>query len=371
MSGKKVRRIINKNQSIRSPRKKSGDRDLALNRQLQSVDRRVSELENLASKMLQALQQIENRLAVIEGEKNHTSPIVATKSAAQIDLVAQLVESDRVNCQTDRQQLNSYYAQAQHWADRGKMLFDAIATTLQLSENKLFPECQKVKQELPLAVQEKLQERDKGLEIISRMLGRLLEPARELNETETPKRQLPSASEQELSDIFTAEGTNEESARQIIDKKLKEIGNQRYKYIAEMRELAERRRQRWLNFVEKKVLPILDGIENGQRYSQPLVNQLKDEYPNLTIKLDIWFQTYINLRVSLIQALEQVQVYPMQVKIKMPIDYTLHEPFDVQPDERLPNEYIKEIIRQGYEYSAPDRSDLRVLRPAQVVVVKN
>lgn len=389
MSIEKIRRVRNQNPSTRIQRKKSGYRDFVLERRFQEIDRRVSELQSQFSKMFLALQRIENRLATFEiekqkniGQTDNLSPSAITNSAAKMQLVAKLVQEDEVNCKADERQLNDYYSQAKHWAHRSQMLCDAIASTLELCESKLFPECQKLKEELPPGVQEKLQERDRGLEIIGRMLKRLFEPARELNEAETPNRQLPSATQKQLSDIITAEDTNEESARQAIAQKLKEIGNQRYKYIAEMRELAEKRRKRWQNFVEKKVLPILDGIENGQRYSEPLVNQLKDENPNLVTKLDLWFQTYINLRAILLQALEQVQVYPMQVKTKMPIDYTRHEPFDVQSDDRLPNEYIKEIIRQGYEYRIPGESSevqdltnnsktFQVLRPAQVVVVKN
>ncbi|WP_206756679.1 nucleotide exchange factor GrpE, partial [Aerosakkonema funiforme] len=298
-------------------------------------------------------------------------------AADKMQLIAKLVEEEEKNCKVDEQQLNDCYIQAQHWAHRGVMLFDAIASTVQLCQNKLFPEYQKVKDELPVPVQEKLQKRHQGIEIIGRMLERIVEPARELYETETPNRELPRVSKPELIDILSNE-TNPESARQAIAKKFKEIGDRRYKCIAEIRELAERRQQRWLNFVEKKVLPIVDGIESGQRYSQPLVAQLKNENPNWSTKLDDWFKIYHNLHLNLLHALEQMEVYPMQVKTKTPIDYTHHEPFDVQDDESLPNEYIKEVIRQGYEYlsqkskvKSQKSKEFLVLRTAQVVVVKN
>ncbi|MFB2917162.1 nucleotide exchange factor GrpE [Aerosakkonema funiforme] len=376
---------------VRVRKKRFGSRDSALEKQLQEFDRRISGLENQVAKILEILQIVAQASRLRErenggvgesagageresGGKTHDQPLGA---ADKMQLIAQLVEEEEKNYKADEQQLNDCYIQAQHWAHRGVMLFDAIASTMELCQNKLFPEDRKVKNELPVAVQEKLQKRYEGIEIIGRMLARLVEPARELCETETPNRHLPRVSKPELIDVLSNE-TNQESAHQAIAKKLKEIGDRRYKCIAEIRELAERRQQRWLNFVEKKVLPIVDGIESGQRYSQPLVNQLKDENPTWSTKLDDWFKIYHNLHLNLLHLLEQVQVYPMQVKTKTLIDYTRHEPFDLQADESLPNEYIKEVIRQGYEYlsekskvKSQKSKEFLVLRTAQVVVVKN
>ena len=79
----------------------------------------------------------------------------------------------------------------------------------------------------------------------------------------------------------------------------------------------------------------------------------------------------IELGKMLLDMLEAVKVYPMAVEIGKQIDYKRHEPFDVQPDENLLNEDIKEVTRQGYEYEPETDLDLIVLRSARVVVVNN
>jgi molecular chaperone GrpE (heat shock protein) len=60
----------------------------------------------------------------------------------------------------------------------------------------------------------------------------------------------------------------------------------------------------------------------------------------------------------------------MDVHVGDEIDYTRHEPFDVESDPTLRDEHVKAIIRKGYEYAA-DNGLSCVLRPAQVVAVKN
>lgn len=353
--------------------------------QLQDVDSKVSHLQNQVAQILAELHQIENRLGntavnlSTEEEKKQEREKLPNNiekegefllESSILNLVKNVCNEDEINFVQDEQQLNNYYSQLRYWSEVGETMMLTILSTVEVWQKQLLPECRQTKEQLPIAVQKKLQERHQGLEIVGRMLFRLVEPVQEFSQIKIYNPNLVRLNRQELIEILLNQ-TGQIVAQEIIENKLKEISDRRYKCIAEMRRLVEENRKRFLNFIEKKVLPIVDGVEDGQKYSQSLVNQLKDENIGLGKQLDIWLQTYHQFKSNLLQLLEEIKVYPMQVKTKTPIDYRRHEPFDVQSDARLPNEYIKEIVRQGYEYSIPDCDTLQVLRPAQVIVVKN
>lgn len=349
--------------------------------QLQDVDSKVSQLQNQVAQILAELHQIENRLdntgvkVTPEEEREEVRDNLEIErkvllDASILNLVKNICDEDEINFVQDEQLLNNYYSLVQYWSEVGETMMLTILSTVEVWQNELLPECRKTKEKLPIAIQKKLEERHQGLEIVGRMLSRLVEPVKEFSQSEIDHQNLVRLSQQELIDILPNQ-VCKIVAQQIIERKSTEISDRRYKCIAEMRRLAEENRKRCLNFIDKKVLPIVDGIEDGQKYSQSLVNQLKNDHIALGKQLDFWLQTYHKFKLNILQLLEKIKIYPMQVKTKTPIDYGRHEPFDIQADPRLPNEYIKEIVRQGYEYSTPDRDTLQVLRPAQVILVKN
>ncbi len=164
---------------------------------------------------------------------------------------------------------------------------------------------------------------------------------------------------------------DEDSAQKAIKQKLIKIGNERWQIVSQNREEAKSQQKKWLQFVDRKILPILDGIDDGKKYSQQLIEELKNQYSQDKESLKSWFETYDKLRTKSIDMLKEVQVYLIKIEVGKPVDYDRHEPFDVQFDEEKDDESIKEIIRQGYEYTTPINNEKKfVLRPAQVVVVK-
>lgn len=343
---------------------------------LQELLSKVSGLESLSEILPTKLQQIENRLIAIE--TNQHKEIEAPGSKSMLEEIEKLVqnacERAQVSLKDDERELNDYYNQLQHWKGLIKTLRGEIISATQVCYDRI-KECGKVMKDfLPsrLDLQPRLQGRYEGLELIEKMLVRLQKPADALSDDEILDLQLPSVSKQELIDLLDVQmNVNEETAHQLIEKKLQDVGNLRYQSIRKVRDLAEELSKRWLNFIEKKVLPILDGIDDGERYSEPLVNELKNDNPKLEPQLAAWFQTYSDLRKTLIDALQKVGVQRMDVKTEEPINYNRHEPFDVQQDPKLPNESIKEVTRHGYEYKDYSESEFKVLRNAQVVVAKN
>ena len=220
---------------------------------------------------------------------------------------------------------------------------------------------------------DKLAGREEGLDLIVKMLTRLQEhPFIPDGITELADVvPLPSCkAEDEWKNLLSKE-TDETSARKLITVRLRQAANERYQVVARQRELAEGRRKSVLNFVEKQVFPIIDAVDDGQRYSEDLVSQACGEYPEWEEPLKRWFHAYRVMRDVLLEMLQEVGVHTMEVKLGTAIDYDRHEPFDVEADPSLGNECIKAVTRSGYEYFPRDEGEVRVLRAAQVVVVKN
>lgn len=334
---------------------------------------KFSSLESLLENLPAQLQQIENRLIVIEKNQHKEIENPGSKSMQEIEkLVQNACERDQASLNKDEQELKDYDNQVRHWKDIIKMLRREIISATQACYERI-KECGKEMKELFLSfpdLQPLLQGRYEGLELIEKMLVRLQKPVDELSNDEILDLQLPTIGKQELIDFLNVQ-MSDKDAHQLIEKKLQDVENLRYQRIRKVRDLAEGLSKRCLNFIDKKVLPIVDGIDDGERYSKPLLKQLKNDNLNRESQLDAWFQTYSDLRKILLDALQTVGVQCIDVKAGEPIDYMRHEPFDIQQDLKLPNESIKEVTRHGYEYKDYDESQFKVLRHAQVVVVKN
>ena len=164
--------------------------------------------------------------------------------------------------------------------------------------------------------------------------------------------------------------TDEKSAQEKINKKLDAIGRSDYKLVSKAGELADKKQKTWLDFVEKQVLPILDGINDGKNHTSILINELMEQYQESESKLSGWFNTYVTLSSSILTMLNDIGVYRMDIEPGMMIDFERHEPSSVEADSEMENEQIKEIGRDGYEYTAHNGNQ-QTLRVARVVVIKN
>jgi len=332
------------------------DKVYLLESQLRSATDKVSGLDSQSTEVLQRLQRIENKIC--------PPPAPPIKK-----LIEDAFLKDKENLAKDDRELNDYYQQTQQWATLGITLSQGLEAASEIWEQELLPECRSLKQKLPEEVQEKLKPRHELLELSNRSLSRLREPAAALRENEILQPHLTSVREEELIELLEG-NPDEDAARRAIDNKLKQVGHQRYKHIRELEDLAETRRQHCLDFVKRRVLPLIDNLDEGERYSQALVEELKAENSEQKDTLEHWLGFHSVLRSKLLNLLEQVRVYPMKVEIGSLIDYNRHEPFDVENDPDLPNEHIKEVIRRGYEYTTEEDKGSVLLREAQVIVVK-
>lgn len=337
--------------------------------ELSELKRQMRELQGEVSRQTS---QLEEKIAQLEGKNAQLEEKIA-RSDPKYQLVDRALVRAEEEYQSDSQELNTHEKKAQHWLEQGKQLQQGIETAVEAYDRKL-SECERVRANLPSHLPESLQTRYEALALTGRMLRRLPEQMDRLAKGEIPSTPLPIIDQQDLMGIISEE-SDLSLAEKAIEQKLKEVGNERWQDVSKSRDRAERYCKGWLSFVETKVLPILDGIDDGERYSQPLVEELQknfdsenSEFGNL---LNDWLQTYSYLREILLETLHSVQVRPMKIERGMPIDFNRCEPSDTERDDELPHESVKEVTRKGYEYKEETSQGWLVLRSAQVVAVKN
>ena len=285
-----------------------------------------------------------------------------------LQMVEELLTQQLIDFTEDQQKFESCSKDAAYWIDVRNNLLQEVNSSF-LETEKIFKEYSLNYDEFPPEIQQVLNGSDNGLKIIQRMIGRLLEQAAPLSELSVLE-DLPLLPDQTELLLAVENEQDREVAEKKLGKLLKDLGNQRWDVLSNGTNTVNSYRKEFIRFIEKRVLNIVDGIESGKNNSLSLIASFKDAYIDQSENLDIWFSTYSRLRDLLIQMLAKVHIFKMEVKIGTPIDYEKHEPFDVEVDESLKNEDIKELIRSGYEY-IPEQNSRSVLRPAQVVVVKN
>ena len=334
-----------------------------------------------------AEQSIEDDVSSLEESPASEDNLVASEhvEAAAIDtaLAEELIPSfnpllfsqqawsqEQIEWQHDEEELKALIARVQFWQSRAATL-EAGLKIAHVDAQQVVASRRDALSLLPQQAQENLKGGQKGLDIIVLMLSRLTEVMKGVTEESHESVQLPSPFGSDNWEEHVHAYADEDTANRMMKRKLNELGNARYITITEMRGVAEKMRKRVLQSVEKKVLPIIDGIEDGQRHSIETIGKLKVTYVGDAIQLDYWYSGYDNLRNNvLLGMLENINIKPMEIACGDEIDYERHEPFDFIADATMANEVVKEVVRAGYIFDSADEGDA-VLRAAQVIVVKN
>ena len=285
-----------------------------------------------------------------------------------LKLVEELLAQQQISFTEDQQKFKSYSDEAAYWINvRTNLLQEVDSSILRTAE--IFKQYSTTYDGFSPEIKQTLDGSHNGLKIIQRMIGRLPEQAAPLSELSVLE-DLPLLPDESELSLAIENDQDQETTEKNLRKLLKDLGNQRWDILSKASDTVKSYRKEFIRFIEKRVLNVVDGIESGENNSLSLIASLKASYIDQSENLALWFSTYSSLKDLLIQMLEKVHVFKMEVEIGTPIDYEKHEPFDVEADESLKNEDIKESTRSGYEY-IPEQSSRSVLRPAQVVVVKN
>ncbi len=302
--------------------------------------------------------------AGIPGAEGESRPEPAIDVA---DLVAAAMAREGAGHAEDQAELDDYLAQLDSCAARVDTLRDRLTPSVTAAATEL-KECGGAFESLPPELQETLRGRHEGLELIGKMIRRLV--ARLPAIGEPSERSLPLVGEDEW--VVLLDGVKgRDSAEERIRQKLEEMSSKRYRTLGEQRRLVDTSRQSLLQFLKAQVLPVLDGIEDGEKHSRELIARLKTTDKESKESLETWYRAYETLHAELLGLLEQIKVRPLEVRCGAPIDYERHEPFGVEADPDLKTDDVKAVTRAGYEFTLDEREETFVLRPAQVIVVKN
>ncbi|MDD4401766.1 MAG: nucleotide exchange factor GrpE [Desulfitobacteriaceae bacterium] len=277
----------------------------------------------------------------------------------------------------DQQEMDGYQESALGWDKKGKIIQGTLPD--------MVIHCNDVLQQAELAREscscqsDKLRDlimgRQEGIIlIVNRMISRLPERAISLSEYKSLESKLPQMDLSEWQKLLNGSDNVEEANKKVASRQ-KQLGTERYRILANWREESDKKRKTILSFVERQVLPVLDGIGDGERHSEPIMRQVQEvaelQGKEMNSSLQLWFDTYRALREEILKLLAMVGIRRLDVKRGDKMDYDRHEPFDVEQDMALENEYVKEVIRDGFEYWMEEDNLYRVLRPAQVIIVKN
>lgn len=335
------------------------------------VDRVIKDNTQLHFELTQENKQLRSEIASLNERLAKLEESTKFKFDA---LVQDALKQEDAVWDEDNEECQKYIEQAKLWHSKTEALYTLVLTAISDCGDRI-DKCGDLMQEINKensTLHNSLLDRYKSLELSKRMLERLREPIELLKKSTLPSEQLLRLQPQDLVDLLRSQN-DEAEAKKILAKKVKETGDTRYKSIREWRELAEKSQKQWLNFIEKKLLFALDGINDGKPYAEHLVGELINNYkiPSCQQKLSAWLQTYVDLENILLETLKNLDITQMLVVRGQPVDYDRHEPISTELDPDLPHESVKEVTRNGYEYKLPDQEQLLILRSAQVIVVKN
>jgi molecular chaperone GrpE (heat shock protein) len=285
------------------------------------------------------------------------------------NLIQDSLRKDADNWQEDNLEYQKYLQQREYWQSKNEALFSELSSIIPECVNHINQSGEFIQKFTDIhSLDKHLSNRHESLQLIRKMLERL--PIDKLKTSNLPPTDLVKTQETELLSLVQSQ-TDEKQAKILLEKKIRELENNRNQSIRECRDLSENLQKKWLHFLEKQFLLVVDGIDSGEKYSQDLMADLKENYPSHHEELSNWLQTYSHLKVILLKSLENLGITPINVEIGKPVDYLLHDPISTEEDANLSNESVKEVTRHGYEYKQDLLDKSLILRSAQVVVVKN
>jgi len=335
---------------------------------INKFEERLKELEAKFDEISSHLKQIESQLSPVKTVKE----IVLKEPVLDIQgLIAQAKAEEQEYIKDDEKSIKLCLKNAGFWLESGQRLKPMIKEAADATD-EVIANSHKILESLPNELKKALESSQQGLNIIGRMLQRLVnqdDRLKSLVEEIELADNLKELKEDEWMKLLEGE-MNEKSAQKKINKTLDIIRRSNYKLVSKAGELADKRQKTWLDFIGKQVLPILDGIIDGKNNTSTLIDELMEQYQESGSRLSEWFNIYFTPISTILTMLSDIGVYRMDIEPGTMIDFERQEPSSVEADPLMENEQIKEISRDGYEYDAHN-GNRQTLRIARVVVIKN
>ena len=342
----------------------------------------TDKLDSIGARKLMSMSEDESR--VEEGdfpeaeERPETGPAAVVpneKDVLNIDkLIKDAMEEEAQERRDDMRNYKEYLKEKEHWTERVDKLRKGVPEIYE-SGKSILEESIKLTKEMPSDLQEKLHTRQETLNLAGKMLFRLTEKIKdEMPDDVSIKidEEIRGLSNEELDGIL-AGVTEQKKAQKRVDQRMKELSKERYKVVSQAHKAAEKKKKSFETFILSKLLPVIDGIVDGKKNALEYLDleTIKEENSDYAEKLDEWFATYDDLLKIQTDFLKEIKVYVIDVEIGQPVDYERHEALAVESSDEIPDEHIKEINRDGYEYETANPEEKLLLRSASVTVVKN
>ncbi|NJN47267.1 MAG: nucleotide exchange factor GrpE [Candidatus Competibacteraceae bacterium] len=285
---------------------------------------------------------------------------------AQLTTEAQHREGE--SYQADMKAIVACEAACAYWRTRAARLHDGIKSAQTLFEGEL-DRFSKAQTELPNRFHDDWYNRYEGLRLLTQTLTQLPDQLAKVSMEQDQKPLDAPLTAQQWTDLLQDAG-EWPSAYKRREQTLTARGNARYQQIFQSREQLEQLKQGVLDCVAEYVLPVLDGLDEGERLSRSLIEASRQESTTVANILIAWCNSYAILRTQLLPILEQVGIRPIVVEPSALIDYYRNEPCAVEFDPDAVAESIKAEVRKGYDYKGED-GRVYVLRPTQVIVFQH
>jgi len=286
------------------------------------------------------------------------------------EVVNRCLSADANATEKEIEEFNSAIIEAQAWNDCQRVLRSSIYT-LQKFFSAVLDKFEKVNDTLPQNIREELASRKEGILLCGRMLDR------------AQKRICVDKSEDEEDEVATLDELNVEALKsvahnsppdkieEVIYKFLKSRRIDNNRQILDARNQTRAAEKSFLSSVERLMLPIIDGLDEGKKIGVAAIEKTKDQNPEEEDNLESWFGVYDQLIGKLESEFELLGLQPQIASPGEMVDYELYDPIDVEEDPRFEDEQVKEMVRRGYVLVDSPGGGNRVVRPGQVVVVKN
>lgn len=256
------------------------------------------------------------------------------------------IEEDKLSCERNLLAYKEWFLKVKELVLKSMKTFDNV----NLIVDKFNDEISKKIEILSDQDKKLIENRIKGINMIKKMSN---------NSLNNSLRKLSDTEELDFSDIKIISEFENKS-----DDEIRMILNQNYSNISHIESEKLNLINKYFDFIEGSLLPIIDGVESGISYVRSLTNEI--------IENEI-LPIYIDLKKCFDELLENMNVIKIEIETKTKINFASMEVLDIQEteDDNL-DEVIESVVRNGYEYTKDiyGGDHNHIIRKAQIVAYK-
>lgn len=297
--------------------------------------------------------EIDNKIKDVEAEDEIESAIDESKEKVINEQLIEdniknkyKIEEDEVTYERNLVTYKDWFVKGKELVLKSKKTFDNINFIVE----KFNEEIPKKIEELNAEDKRLIENRVKGINMINKMSK---------NSINNGLTRLSDKEEADFSNIKIVkefDNKNEDELRLIL--------NQNYSNISHVESEKLNLINKYFNFIEGSLLPIIDGVESGISFVKISNNEI--------IENEI-LPIYMELKKSFDELLSSININKIELELKTKIDFAYTEVLDIQEteDNNL-DETIESVVRNGYEYSKDiyGIGHNHIIRQAQIVAYK-